>query len=141
LGVIEGVILDTGPLVAYLIEEDDHHQWAVETFRSLPPLFWTCEAVLTEAIYLLGGEPTALGMIRTWLDNRWIQLPFRFVEHHQRVLGLIAQYHSVPMDFADACVVRLSELLTGCPVLTVDSDFRVFRKNRRETIRTIMPPG
>jgi len=138
--VIEGTILDTGPLVAYLVEKDDNHAWAVETFGSLPPLFWTCEAVLTEVAYLLDREPRAMAVLGKWLDNGLIQLPCRFIEHHQRVLALLDRYHSVPMDFADACVVRMSELIEKPPVLTADSDFRIYRKNRREIIRTIMPP-
>jgi uncharacterized protein len=140
LAVTDGVILDTGPLVAYLAQEDDFHDWATQTFSSLPPLFWSCEAVLAEVAFLLHSDPKAMKLIGKWLENGWIQLPFRFAEHHAPVLALMTQYHSLPMDFADACLVRMAELMPEARVLTIDSDFRVYRKNRREVIRTIMPP-
>lgn len=65
----EGVILDTGPLVAYLSQGDDYHDWAVERFDSLAPLFWTCEAVLTEVAYLVRSDPKAMRLIGRFLDN------------------------------------------------------------------------
>jgi predicted nucleic acid-binding protein len=141
LGVTEGVILDTGPLAAYLIENDEHHDWAVKTFDQLPPLFWTCEAVLTEAAFLAGSNSKAMRLIGKMLEKEWLRLPFQFAREHKRVLELMEQYHSVPMSFADSCLVRMAELLEDCPVLTVDGDFLLYRKHRRQGIQTIMPPN
>ena len=135
----EGVILDAGPLVAYLIESDDYHDWAVKKFASLPPMFWTCEAVVTETAYLIGSDIRALRLIEQWLVNDWLRLPFQFALERTRVLQLMEQYRSVPMSFTDGCLVRIAEILEGCPILTVDGDFRIYRKHRRQPIRTIMP--
>jgi uncharacterized protein len=140
LDVTEGVILDTGPLAAYLIENDDYHAWAVRTFDRLPPLFWTCEAVLTEAAFLAGSNRKAMRLIGKMLDEEWLRLPFQFAREHRRVLELMDQYHSVPMSFADSCLVRMAEFLEDCPILTIDRDFHVYRKHRRQVIRTMMPP-
>jgi len=54
-----GVLLDTGPLVAYLSERDRYHDWAVETFIALDLPAITCEPVLTEACFLIerNGQP------------------------------------------------------------------------------------
>jgi predicted nucleic acid-binding protein len=76
LAVIDGVILDTGPLVAYLIERDDFHGWAVEVFASLPPLFWTCEAVLMETAYLIDGAPAGMRLIESLLDQDYLRITF-----------------------------------------------------------------
>jgi uncharacterized protein len=48
-------------------------------------------------------------------------------------------YRNVPMSFADACLVRMSERYPHMPVFTLDQNFRVYRRNRRERIETIMP--
>ena len=47
------IIVDTGPLVALLVRTDDHHGWAVDQLRALPPPFLTCEPVLAEAAHLV----------------------------------------------------------------------------------------
>jgi len=59
------VIIDAGPLVAFLVKEETHHQWVIDQFRNLPAPFLTCEAVLTEAFQVYrreGREPISLLM-------------------------------------------------------------------------------
>jgi len=53
--------------------------------------------------------------------------------------GLLKQYADIPMDFADACIVRLAELNAECTVCTTDGDFRICRKNGRELIPLLSP--
>jgi uncharacterized protein len=50
---METVIVDAGPLVAYLQKGDQDHDWAVEQFQWLHAPLLTCDAVLSEAFYLL----------------------------------------------------------------------------------------
>jgi len=46
------------------------------------------------------------------------------------------------MDFADACLVRMSELYRQSRVFTVDTQFRdIYRRNGRQVIPTLLPPG
>jgi hypothetical protein len=43
------------------------------------------------------------------------------------------------MSFADACLVRMSELWPAAPVFTLDSDFRVYRRNKRQSLPLVCP--
>ncbi len=52
---------------------------------------------------------------------------------------LLRRYHDVPMDLADACLVRMTELYPNSTLLTLDSDFQIYRKHRREVISVILP--
>jgi hypothetical protein len=45
------------------------------------------------------------------------------------------------MDFADACVTRLAEMFENSSVCTVDTDFLVYRRNRRHVIPLVAPFG
>ena len=47
------ILVDTGPLVAWLNPRDGFHRWASENLRWLPRRLWTSEPVLTEAAFLL----------------------------------------------------------------------------------------
>ncbi|MBI4325469.1 MAG: PIN domain-containing protein [Chloroflexi bacterium] len=135
----EESILDTGPLVAFLAANEEHHEWAVERFKVLAPKFLTCEPVLTEACFLVGFAPKAMEQVERFLEQGWIQVPFRFSTERQAVMRLMRAYQNVPMSFADACLVRMSELHEGAPVFTLDTDFRVYRKYGRDAIPTILP--
>jgi predicted nucleic acid-binding protein len=55
------------------------------------------------------------------------------------IKALMARYKNVPMSLADACLVRLSELNPDGVVLTLDSDFMIYRKHNRHVIPVITP--
>ena len=135
----EIVLVDTGPLVAWLIASDSQHAWAVAQFARLPPPLLTCEAVLSEAAHLIeyhGGEPA---VVLDLVARGVFRVPQQ-IERDSRVLSvLLRRYRNVPMSLADACLVRLSELHDPSAVLTLDSDFRIYRRHGRSLIPLIMP--
>jgi predicted nucleic acid-binding protein len=133
------VIADTGPLVAMLDRDDQDHAWAVREGRLLPPKMLSCEAVLSEVHFLTQDLPEAKDRIESWLADGRLELPFTVCEHHSLVHELMVRYANVPMSFADACLVRMSELWPEAPVFTLDSDFRVYRRNKRQSLPLICP--
>ncbi len=136
---METVIADAGPLVAYLKGDDRDHDWAQGVLQHLHSPLRTCEAALSEAFFLLrrthGGTEKLLGLL-----ERGIVLPdFDFASELSPVAQLLRRYQSVPMSLADACLVRMAELHQDAAVLTLDRDFRVYRKHRRQVIPLICP--
>ncbi|MDB6020469.1 MAG: pilus assembly protein [Pedosphaera sp.] len=133
------VLVDTGPLVAALNASDEHHLWAREVFGGLPPPVFTCESVLSETQFLLhdrGGDPLA---VLEWVRAGAISLAFDAESEIERLISLQRSYRSLPMDFADACLVRMSELHPRSRVLTADSLFCIYRRNGRQQIPLIAP--
>ena len=133
------VIADTGPLVAILDRDEQHHTWAVQELRRLPPKMLSCEAVLAEVHFLTQDIPSAKDRIEGWLADGRLELPFSVRDHHSLLHALMVRYSSVPISFADACLVRMSELWPEAPVFTLDSDFRVYRRNKRQSLPLICP--
>ena len=133
------VIADTGPLVAMLDRDDQDHAWAVREGRRLPPKMLSCEAVLSEVHFLTQDLPEAKDRIESWLADGRLELPFTVRDHHSVIHELMTRYASVPMSFADACLVRMSELWSDAPLFTLDSDFRIYRRNKRQSIPLICP--
>ena len=74
------------------------------------------------------------------LLQRKIVVPsFRLEGQIRPVQKLLKKYRSVPMSLADACLVRMSELYPDNCVLTLDSDFSLYRRNGRQVIPVTMP--
>ena len=65
--------------------------------------------------------------------------PFSFREHPGSVLKLLQRYADVPMSFADACLVRMTEIVDTPVLLTTDSDFRIYRRHGRQVIPVVAP--
>lgn len=131
------LILDTGPLVALLAPREARHVWATEALRVRARVL-TCEAVVSEACFLIRASERASAALRGMLDDELIELASMNTEI-RAVTRLMERYSSVPMSFADGCLVRLSELLPKAVVATLDSDFRVYRRNGRQVIPLLTP--
>ena len=134
------ILLDTGPLVALLHRDDQWHSWTLKQSAQLAPPFLTCEAVLTEAHYLLRSLPVAQAALLGLVRDGFIQPAFRLAEENEPLSKLLTRYANVPMSLADACLVRMSEIFDDGTVWTTDSDFLVYRKHRRQAIPLILPP-
>lgn len=135
------VLLDTGPLVAYLDTGDQHHAWARARLGTIEPPLLTCEAVISEACFLLRASRGAFYSPVEIAAQRIIRAPFRLDEEALAVARLMRRYANVPMSFADACLVRMAEQYPDSRVLTLDGHFKLYRKNGRQVIPTLMPPA
>ena len=133
------IIADTGVIVGLIYEKDQWHEFAIEQAVNLPVPYFTCEAVITEACFLLsavrGGEEKVLQMVKKGV----LQIDFSLSAEVESIEVLMKKYKDVPMSLADACLVRMSELIENSVVFTLDSDFRVYRKNGKNEILLIIP--
>lgn len=139
------IIADTGVLVALLDKRDQHHQWANLIAKRYKAPFYTCEAVIAEAAYLVRAKAGVQGVMRLldFLEADLVKIDFRVENHASRIATLLQRYENVPMDYADACLVVMAEQqkYREHTILTVDDkDFRIYRRNGRE-ILTIDTPN
>ncbi len=138
--MIRGVLLDTWPLHALIDQRDQYHAWAQLQFAEMVPPLLTCEAVISEACFLArrthGGPQAVLELF----ERGVARLAFDLGANFAPVSALMQRYANVPMSLADACLVRMSELVADCAVFTLDSDFRIYRRHGRQKIPLIIPP-
>ncbi|MGF1656323.1 MAG: type II toxin-antitoxin system VapC family toxin [Verrucomicrobiales bacterium] len=136
-------IADTGLLVALLFRNDPFHNWALEAFRGHAPFctsFYTCEAMLAEAASFC-PDPVALLKLVIRGDVL-IDPDFSVAKEAVHLASLASKYADRPMDLADACLVRMSELRLNCRIWTVDrSDFVAYRRMGRKAILGEFPPN
>ena len=132
-------VADTGVIVALLARNDHAHAWAADAFRRHAP-FHVCDAVLCEAASFFDNPVAILQLVAR--GDLIIDPGFVLAEELPRVLGLVTRYSDRPMDLADACVVRMTELTPRCKVWTVDrEDFTIYRRHGRQSVPCEFPPG
>jgi len=136
---VSAVLLDTGPLVAYCSAQDANHEWARTQIAALRPPLVTCEAVLVEAFHLLGHHGDGADLIWQFMRRGIIRIAFDLESDFESVATLMSRYGDQPMDLADACLVRMSELSRDCRVLTTDGDFKFYRRFGRQIIPLLAP--
>lgn len=131
-------IADTGFIVAFRNRADQHHRWAVDLARNLDASLLTCESVISEAAFHLGSSEAALELVADGM----LQLAFDCAQNIDHLHNLARRYADRHPGLADLCLIRMSELYPRHSIVTVDeADFRVYRRNKREVIPLICPPG
>jgi predicted nucleic acid-binding protein len=130
-------LVDAGFLVALLSRRDANHRWAAAQAPRFPPPWTTFEAALSETLYLLGRQGTL--SVGSLLRRGALLCTYRFADDTEAVLKLLEKYADVPMSFADACLVRMTETVNNPILLTTDVDFRIYRRHGRQLIPAVLP--
>jgi uncharacterized protein len=130
-------IADTGFLVAFVSLNDRHHEWAVSIAREFTEPLLTCEAVLSETAFHLDSCSVVLKLI----NQQLVTVAFDCNDHLPQLEALAKRYADRKPDLADLCLIRLSEVHLKHSVVTIDGDFRIYRRNKRDAIPLICPLG
>jgi len=133
------LILDTSFLVAFLQERDEFHSWAITVLKANEKNLITCEAVLTETCHLLCDRLDIKKRLLSSIDAGNISIRFSLDEEAGSIGKLMDRYRNIPMSLADACLVRMAEINHESAVLTLDQDFKIYRKSNRQMVPAIMP--
>src|SRR5213595_2664527 len=127
------------PAIPDICKGSENLERNLERYRALPPPFLTCEAVIAEACFLIERRGVSGAVILEKIENGLLRIALEIEDHSAALRKLMIRYASVPMSLADSCLVRMSEIYPECHVFTLDSDFRVYRRNGRQMIPTIAP--
>lgn len=135
------VVLDTGPLVAFINRDDQFHAWSLARLKDLDRQteLVTCEAVICEAFFLVRHNPAGVAALLAFLEQGEVRLDFAMDVNLAAVAALMRKYHDLPMSLADACLVRMSELHERARVFTLDADFKLYRRHGRQAIPLLAP--
>jgi hypothetical protein len=136
--VVGELILDTGPFVALVDRSEARHRDCVETLESWNGSIVTTEAVLTEALYLVGPSWRPQKACLDFVLRGAVHLVPPSLKSLQRIAVLMEKYADRPMDYADASLVALAEDLETDRVFTLDrQDFSIYRAHGRRAFRVV----
>lgn len=125
---MNAILVDAGPLVALLHRDDRHHQECVDALAELRDPLVSVWPVLAEAMYLLGFSWHAQDALWELIQEDTVRLLPLEPADHVRMRDLMRKYRSLPMDLADAALVRVAERERLRRIFTVDRrDFSLYR--------------
>lgn len=133
------ILVDAGPLVALIHAGDKHHERCAEAFKTLDEPMATAWPSVTEAMYLLGFSWRAQAALWDFLQRGAVDVLPLDQDDMPRMRELMEKYRDLPMDFADAALVRLAEREKTRRIFTVDfRNFRIYRPKRFQSF-TLLP--
>jgi len=134
---VKPVLLDTGVIVALLDRSEKLHLACVQAIDSVEAPLITCEAVIAEACYLLRNLPGAAESVIENVAAGNFQIPFQISREAVGVKQILRKYRDRRIDLADACLIRLADEFETPDILTLDSDFDVYRWGRNKVFRVL----
>lgn len=125
------ILVDAGPLVALIHADDREHGRCKEVFESLNEPLGTVWPALTEVMYLLGFSWRAQEAAWELVEREAVRiLPLDHADV-PRMMELMRRYRDLPMDLADAALVRVAEREKLRRIFTIDRrDFEIYRPSR-----------
>ena len=99
----------------------------------------TCESVISEVCFLLRHTVNGHQNVLKLLERELIQIPFKLEAETSIIFNLMNKYKNTPMSLANACLVRMCEQIADSIICTLDSDFKIYQKEKRKVIPVIMP--
>ena len=125
------VLVDTGPLVALLDRSDPYHLTCQETLSSLDDSLVTVWPVVTEAMYMLRAYWQAQDALWEMIDTGAVEILLLGKDDIARLRDLMRKYRDLPMDLANAALVRVAERERLRRIFTLDRrDFQIYRPSR-----------
>jgi predicted nucleic acid-binding protein len=129
---VRGVLVDAGPLVALIDADDTHHEFCVDTLREIRDPLYTVWPAFTEAMYLLHDSWQGQRALWSRLETDALFLLSLEATDAPRMRELMEKYRDLPMDLADAALVRVAERDDLTRIFTLDRrHFSIYRPGRR----------
>ena len=125
--------------MAFLDRSERHHRWVGQRIAELDAPLLVCEPVLAEVMFLLARSGKGQDALFGLLENGALRIALDVEDHVGALRTLHRKYADRPMSLADACIVRMAELHDGHAVLTLDSDFTIYRKHGSQELTLIQP--
>lgn len=138
---MKNTLIDAGPLISLFNKNDKYHQKIKEFIKKYNGKLITSWPVITEVCHMLDFNIQTQIDFLTWIQLGAVQIDNIDNQDLMRIIELSKKYSDVPMDLADASLVVLSERLNIKEIISIDSDYYIYRTINKEMIENIFNYG
>lgn len=135
---MKNTLIDAGPLIALFDKDDAYHRIVVSFMKEYEGQLISSWPVITEVCHLLSFNIAVQIDFLEWIQRGAIQLANIDSIHLQRIIELSRKYANVPMDLADSSLLVLSELLQIHNIITIDSDYYIYRTKNKKMLKNLL---
>jgi predicted nucleic acid-binding protein len=134
-------VIDSGPLVALFDKDDQHHARALQFIQNYQGQLYTTVAVLTEVTHLLDFSVRVQLDFLNWVIAGAVEVEDLDKSSLLSIYTLVKKYSDLPADFADASLVAIADKLSISNIVSMDSDFLVYRTQSGSYLKSLMEEG
>ena len=135
--MLNTILIDTGPLIALFDKDDKYHNKIKEFIKNGKYKFISTTAVITEVSHMLDFNMKVQIDLLEWIMKEGVLLQEITLKDISRIIELTRKYCDRPMDFADATLVIAAEKTGIKKIISIDSDFDIYRLPRKVKIENV----
>ena len=135
--MLNTILIDAGPLIALFDKDDNHHERIINFLKDKKYKYITTNAVITEVTYMLNFSIEAQILFFEWIMKEGVLLQEIQQNDIARIVELTKKYRDRPMDYADATLVVAAEKTGINKIISIDSDFDIYRLPKKVRIENI----
>jgi uncharacterized protein len=125
------ILVDAGPLIALIHEDDHEHERCREAFATMDEPLGTVWPAVAEAMHLLSFSWRAQEALWDIIETGAVEILAIGIDDVARMKELMRKYRDLPMDLADAALVRVAERERLRRIFTLDRrDFQIYKPSR-----------
>jgi len=134
---MRSTLIDAGPIIALFSKRDKYHSKALKFLRQYNGQLWSTWPVVTEVSHMLDFNAQAQQNFLLWIQRGALKLIDLDKTHITRIIELTKKFDDVPMDLADASLIVASEKIACMEIISIDSDFYIYRDIRNNYLKNI----
>ena len=137
---MQSTLIDAGPLIALFDRSDRFHTVTKQFLRGYSGRLVTTWPVITETCHMLDFHVAVQIDFLKWLHREAVHIAPLHNEHIRRLIDLSEKYADVPMDLADGSLVVVAEMLNIRDIITIDSDYAIYRTKDKQGFTNLLAP-
>ena len=134
------ILIDTGILVAFYDKKDNYHQQVLDFFSTCNSQLITTIACVTEVMWLLAPNINVQNEFLSALSSEAFLCEHLLPSDYKRISELNSTYQDLPGDFTDLSLIAISERLNISAIATLDKDFDIYRRYRKQPFNRVFFP-
>jgi len=137
---VKNILVDAGPLIALFDKDDKYHNSVIKFLKQFNGQLITTWPVITDVTHLLSFNVNVQINFLEWLKREAVTIINLENIHLERIIQLSMKYSDVPMDFADSSLIVIAELTNITDIITIDSDYYIYKTKNRKSLNNILLP-
>jgi uncharacterized protein len=135
--MLNEILIDAGPIIALFDKDDTYHEKILQFIKDKEYRFITTTAVVTEVSHMLDFNITVQIQFLEWIEKEGIKLHEIRQKDIAEIIEMTKKYKDRPMDFADATLVIAAKRTGIKKIISIDSDFDIYRLPGKELIENV----
>jgi len=135
---VTNTLIDAGPLIALFDKDDEYHKKVKDFLKTFHGHLTTTWPVLTEVTHLLDFNVNVQIDFLKWIQREAVIIYDLESNHLSRIIELTEKYSDVPMDLADASLMVIAEIEKIENIITIDSDYHIYRTNKKVKLKNLL---